>query len=315
MIRKGEAAMSKIRAFFYIIKLSLENLIKNWYMLLASVFVLFTGMYIMGTLMLTSDNISAILSEQAEHPEVEIICRSEMSDDDCLSVYRVILSDERVSSAHMNTKADNFEKMKEILQGYEELFQYEDAQSDVLYVSFDVTLKSASALEGFSTDMRKVTGVEEVQDNDSIYKYFRGISKIVRTGTIVALIVMGFLSVLLTVNTIRLTVVARKKELRIMRDLGASYAFMRGPFIAEGVTIGLLGAVLSFFAVKATYNYIARVMQRSDSALRSIINLKPFCSYSAPLIGGFILAGLLVGLVASMLAIRKYIDTERDDDK
>lgn len=307
--------MSKIRAFFYIIKLSLENLLKNWYMLLASVFVLFTGMYIMGTLLLTSDNISATLSEQAEHPEVEIICRSEMSDDDCLSVYRVILSDDRVSTAHMNTKADNFEKMKEILQGYEELFQYEDAQSDVLYVSFDVTLKKAASLDGFSSDMRKVTGVEEVQDNDSIYKYFRGISNVVRTGSIIALVVMGFLSVLLTVNTIRLTVVARKKELRIMRDLGASYAFMRGPFIAEGVTIGLLGAVLSFFAVKGTYNYIARVMERSDSALRSIIVLKPFSNYSAPLIGGFILGGLLVGLIASMLAIRKYIDTERDDDK
>ena len=307
--------MNKIRAFFYIIKLSLENLLKNWYMLLASVFVLFTGMYIMGTLLLTSDNISATLSEQAEHPEVEIICRSEMSDDDCLSVYRVILSDDRVSTAHMNTKADNFEKMKEILQGYEELFQYEDAQSDVLYVSFDVTLKKAASLDGFSSDMRKVTGVEEVQDNDSIYKYFRGISNVVRTGSIIALVVMGFLSVLLTVNTIRLTVVARKKELRIMRDLGASYAFMRGPFIAEGVTIGLLGAVLSFFAVKGTYNYIARVMERSDSALRSIIVLKPFSNYSAPLIGGFILGGLLVGLIASMLAIRKYIDTERDDDK
>lgn len=307
--------MSKIRAFFYIIKLSLENLLKNWYMLLASVFVLFTGMYIMGTLLLTSDNISATLSEQAEHPEVEIICRSEMSDDDCLSVYRVILSDDRVSTAHMNTKADNFEKMKEILQGYEELFQYEDAQSDVLYVSFDVTLKKAASLDGFSSDMRKVTGVEEVQDNDSIYKYFRGISNVVHTGSIIALVVMGFLSVLLTVNTIRLTVVARKKELRIMRDLGASYAFMRGPFIAEGVTIGLLGAVLSFFAVKGTYNYIARVMERSDSALRSIIVLKPFSNYSAPLIGGFILGGLLVGLIASMLAIRKYIDTERDDDK
>ena len=314
-LRKGAELMNRLRAFFYIIKLSLENLIKNWHMLLASVFVLFTGMYIMGTLTLTSNSISSILSEQAEHPEVEIICRSELSDDAALNVYKVILSDERISSAHMNTKADNLEKIKQTLQGYEDIFQYEGEDSAFLYVSFDVTLKSAASLEGFSSDMRKVTGVDEVQDNDSIYKYFRAISNIVRTGSIVALIVLGFLSVLLTVNTIRLTVVARKKELRIMRDLGASYAFMRGPFIAEGVTIGLLSAVVSFFAVRGTYNYVAKVIGRGESVLKSIIVLKPFSEYAHGLFWSFMLAGLAIGLVASMFAIRKYINTERDDDK
>ena len=186
--------MSKLRAFFYIIKLSLENLLKNWHMLIASIFVLFTGMFIIGTLALTSNSISDILNEQAEHPEVEVICRSEVSDEAALTVYRAILADERIASCHMNTKEDNFEKMKSTLKGFEELFKYSDAAGDVLYVSFDITLKSASTLENFSSDMRKVTGVEEVQDNDSIYKYFRSISKIVNTGTVVALCVMAFRS-------------------------------------------------------------------------------------------------------------------------
>ncbi|MBR0158364.1 MAG: permease-like cell division protein FtsX [Clostridia bacterium] len=307
--------MSKLRSLLYIIKQSLENLLKNWYMLLASVFVLFTGMYIMGTLLITSGSISAILNEQAEHPEVEVICRSEVSDDDSLLIYRAILADERVSTCKLNTKRDNFELMKKTLKGYEEIFQYEDADSNVLYVSFDIKLKSASQLEEFSEDMRKVTGVEEVQDNDSIYKYFRSISRIVKTGTVVALVVMGFFSVLLTVNTIRLTVLARRKELRIMRDLGASYAFMRGPFIAEGITIGLISALLAFFAVKGTYNYLTGVLHRSEENIRSIITLKPFSTYSGGLLTGFLLGGLAVGLIASMLAIRKYIDTERDDEK
>ncbi len=307
--------MNKLRAFFYIIKLSLENLVKNWYMLLASVFVLFTGMYIMGTLIISSSSISSILNEQAEHPEVEIICRGEVSDDESLLIYRAILADERVDAAVMNTKEDNFRKMKETLKGYEEIFQYENASSDVLYVSFDIKLRSAAELEGFSEDMRRVTGVEEVQDNDSIYKYFRAISSVVRVVTIAAMIIMGFFSVLLTVNTIRLTVLARRKELRIMRDLGASYAFMRGPFVAEGVTIGLIGALLSYLAVKGTYSYLSKLLERSGSTIREIINLKPFSAYSAGLAFGFILGGLAVGLIASMLAIRKYIDNERDDEK
>ena len=176
-------------------------------------------------------------------------------------------------------------------------------------------LRIASQIEKFAAAHDRALSVEEVQDNDSIYKYFRSISRIVKTGTVVALVVMGFFSVLLTVNTIRLTVLARRKELRIMRDLGASYAFMRGPFIAEGITIGLISALLAFFAVKGTYNYLAGVLHRSEENIRSIITLKPFSTYSGGLLTGFLLGGLAVGLIASMLAIRKYIDTERDDEK
>ena len=307
--------MNKIRAFFYILKQSFENLFKNWYMLLASILVLFTGLYIMGCLLLVSANISKILSEQAEHPEVEVICRQTVTDEDSLSVYRVILIDDRVQSVQRYTKAENFEKLKDKLAGFEDLFQYDDATSDYLYVSFNVVLKSAESLEGFSSDMRKVSGVETVQDNDSIYKYFRSINNIVITGTGVAMVLMGVLSILLTVSTIALTVVARKKELRIMRDIGASYSFMRGPFFVEGIVIGLVGALAAFFAVKITYSYVSGVLRESSGSLRSILTLAPFSDYSGKLLWGFIAGGLAVGLIASMLSIRKLIDNEKDDDK
>ena len=310
-----ERLQNKIRAFFYVIKLSLENLLKNWYMLLASVFVLFTGLYIMGSLTLVSSNIRHILAVQAEHPEVEIICRQTVTDEASLSIYQVILYDSRISECVRNTKADNFEKLKQTLKGHEELFQYEDENSEFLYVSFDVRLKSAADLESFSNDMRKVTGVEEVQNNDSVYKYFTDIAKGVRTGTLVALIIMGLLSLLMMVNTIKLTVLARRRELRIMRDLGASYAFMQGPFIVEGIVIGLLGAIAAFFAVRGTYSYLTKVLEHTESSLSSVIVLRPFSDYSGRLLLIFVLSSVAIGLVASLFAIRNYIDTAKDDDK
>jgi len=310
-----EKIQNKIRAFFYVLKLSLENLLKNWYMLLASVFVLFTGLYIMGCLGLVSSNIRNILAVQAEHPEVEIICRQSVSDEASLSIYQVILYDSRIDDCVRNTKADNFEKLKKTLKGYENLFEYEDENSEFLYVSFDVRLKSASDLEGFSEDMRKVTGVEEVQNNDSVYRYFTDIGKGVRTGTLVALVVLGLLSLLMMVNTIKLTVLARRRELRIMRDLGASYAFMQGPFIVEGIVIGLIGAIAAFFAVKGTYSYLVRLLERTESSLSSVIVLRPFSDYSGRLLLIFIGSSVLIGLVASLFAIRNYIDNEKDDDK
>ena len=155
--------------------------------------------------------------------------------------------------------------------------------------------------------MRKVSGVEEVQSNETVRSYFTNIRTWVRTGTYIGLVVLGFLSVLLMLNTIRLTVFARQKELKIMKYVGASQAYMRGPFIAEGFVIGLLGAFFAFFAVQGVYVYLCSRLARSEEYLRDLITLIPFSDMAWPILGMFVLGGIVTGFFASMLAIKKYI--------
>lgn len=297
----------KLRAVRYIFKQSVVSLTRNWYMLLASVFVLFASLFIMGSLGLASLNVRHILNEQADRPEVEIICYSEITDEASLEIARVILKDSRVDSYYRVSRAENLERMKAMMEDYADLFSYDDADSSYLYVSFDITLKDANDLERFTDDMKKVSGVEEVQSNQSVHDYFSRFSLWVRTGTYVALFVLGFLSVLLMLNTIRLTVLARQKELRIMKYVGASNAYMRGPFIAEGLVIGLIGAVLTFFAEKGAYAYLYNVLEHSEESVRKILTLIPFGRFQMKLLGLFVLGGVVTGLLSSMLAIKKYI--------
>lgn len=299
--------MRKIRAFFYVIKQSVVNLIKNWYMLLASVFVMSVTLFIMGCLLLTSANIRNILRKQAQHPEVEIICRNTVSDEASLDIAQTILSDYRVSACKRISRAENLEKMKSMLEGYEDLFQYENEDSSFLYVSFDVILGNSDDLAQFSEDMRKVSGVEAVQTNQSIYDYFTRISSWVKTGTVAASVVLGFLSVLLTYNTVRLTVFARRKELEIMKYLGASMAFMRGPFLLEGIVMGVISAGITYFVVGGTYRYLYDMLQLSESGIKDVITMIPYSDFSGNLLGFYMIAGIATGLLASMIAIRKYI--------
>ena len=298
--------MNKLRGLQYILKQSMVNLLRNWYMLLASVFVLFASLFIMGSLGLVSQNVQHNLEEQAKHPELEIHCRASWTEEACMMVEKTILQDNRIRSC---TRVSRSENLKALTDWLEEIgkgdLEYPSEDSEYTHVSFKVRLKKAADLDPFTEDMYRTEGVQEVVHNGTVIDYFTSIRSWVSTGTYVGLVVLGFLSVLLMLNTIRLTVLARKKELKIMKYVGASQAYMRGPFIAEGFVIGLIGSLLAFFAVQGVYVYLCGRLAKSSYS--SLLTLIPFSDLAWPLLGMFVLGGVVTGFFASMLAIKKYI--------
>ncbi|MBR5500732.1 MAG: permease-like cell division protein FtsX [Clostridia bacterium] len=298
----------KLRGVQYILKQSVVNLARNWYMLLASVFVLFASLFIMGSLGLASVNVQHVLDEQAGRPEMEILCFPSVTEDAADLIHKTILEDPRIEACVRVSRAENLKKLTDWFAeiGMSEV-EYPTEDSSYTRVSFDVRLKESTDLTQFEADMRKVSGIEDVESNQTVRKYFTDLRNGVRTGTYVSLVVLGLLSVLLMLNTIRLTVFARKKELHIMKYVGASYAYMRGPFVVEGVAIGLLGAILSFLAVRAAYMYLCTYLAHSASSIQDLITVIPFDDLGLKLFGLFILGGVVTGLSASMLAIKRYI--------
>lgn len=298
--------MRKIRTFYYILRQGVANSFKNWHMLFSSVFVIFVSLYIMGCLTLASTNLQRILGEISERQkEVQLDCSNEISDEASLSIADIIVNDSRVEAVERISKEENLQNAIEMFGADSALFEYSNA--DYMYVSFRVKLRSADNVEAFTEDMKKVSGIEDVIDNLSVYEYFSSLSTWVRIGSVAALIVLGFLSIMLSANTIRLTVFARKKELQIMKNIGASRVYMRGPFVVEGVIIGLLSSLLSYFAVKGTYVYLYNSVSGSSSSLRNILNLSEFGQFSGMVLLCFLAAGILVGVLSSGLAIGKYV--------
>ena len=273
--------MRKIRTFYYILRQGMANSFKNWHMLFSSIFVIFVSLYIMGCLVMVFVNLQRILTDLSEQQkEVLIDCSTEISDAASYSIADVIVSDSRVDKVDRISKEENLKNAIEMFEEEQDLF--EDFDSDYMYVSFRVQLKSVKNVQQFSEDMKKVPGIEEVTDNTSVYKYFSSLNKGVRIGSIVAVIVFGFLSVLLSANTIRLTVFARNKELFIMKNIGASKAYMRGPFVVEGIIIGIISATISYFALRVTYAYLYKLVEKKSEDLRNILGLAEFSEFSVP---------------------------------
>ena len=298
--------MRKIRTFYYILRQGMANSFKNWHMLFSSIFVIFVSLYIMGCLVMLSVNLQRILTDLSEQQkEILIDCSTEISDAASLSIADIIIDDSRVNRVDRISKEENLKNAIEMFEEEQDLFENFDA--DYMYVSFKVQLKSVKNVEQFSEDMKKVPGIEEVTDNTSVYKYFSSINKGVRIGSIVAVIVYGVLSVLLSANTIRLTVFARNKELIIMKNIGASKAYMRGPFVVEGIIIGIISATISYFALRVTYAYVYKLVEKASEGLRNILGLAEFSEFSVSVLFMFLAAGIFVGVVSGVIAVRRYV--------
>ena len=296
--------MNKVRTFFYMSKQGVQNIAKNGFMIFASVSVIFVSLFILGAMFLLSYNIESILQELSAGPAVIVNCKTDLSQESTDTLYKELQVDSLVQSVTMISKEENLEKMKSYFTEKEDLFS--DYTAEDMFVSFEVELKDVSTGERFVSDVGTMVGVDSIRDTVKVLQFFTTLKKWVSIGTVIAVVGLGILSYLLTSNTIKLTVVARKTELEIMKYVGATNSYIRGPFIIEGLFIGLLGAGLSYFLLKLVYGFLADYVNSSTS-VNNMIRFVNFSSFSGTLLLYFILAAVVIGVLGSLTAIRKHL--------
>lgn len=296
--------MNRLRTFFYMSKQGVQNIAKNGFMIFASVSVIFVSLFILGAMFLLSYNIESILQELSAGPSVVVNCNTSLSKEDTDTLYKTLQVDNRVKSVTMITKEENFEKMKSYFDEEEDLFS-SYSQED-MFVSFEVELKDISTGNNFVEEVGKMVGVDSIRDTVKVLQFFTTLKKWVSIGTVIAVVGLGILSYLLTSNTIKLTVVARKTELEIMKYVGATNSYIRGPFVIEGLFIGLLGAGLSFLLLKLVYGFLADHIN-GTSAVNGMIHIVDFSQFGGTLLLYFTLAAVIIGILGSLTAIRKHL--------
>ncbi|MDR0288021.1 MAG: ABC transporter permease, partial [Clostridiales bacterium] len=231
--------MNKVRVIFYILKQWLSNVRHNKFMIFASVCVITISLFLLGILFMISENIQYMLDNMSDKPEIIVFCNKDLSDEDCVVIKDKITSDSRVDSVTTISREENFQNLLDYFKDYdsEDLFK---GREDVSWVSFTVKLKDSQTASGFVSDMKNVGGVDDVEYSAELVSFFAGAKNITNMGIIIAFVILGLISIVLVYNTIKLTVLSRKKELEIMKYIGASNSYIRGPFYLEGIFIGII---------------------------------------------------------------------------
>lgn len=306
----------KWSSFKYLVKQGWHNMVANRLMTLASMGVLTACLFITGIAALLSFNVNSFVDYLGSKNEVVFFLSDTVTADQVSALAAQIKGTANVASSEYISKAQAVEEMKGSLGENSDLldsFSGEGNPSNPLPASFRVSVADPAGMEGTVSAIKALGGdmfykVEAPSELGNAMVSLRRVANLVGWGLVA---VLGIVSVVVINNTIKLTVFARRKEINIMKFVGATNAFIRLPFFVEGMTVGALSGVVATLLVGGGYYALDRGISQSDS-FSVLLNefsscMLPFKTVILPLAAGFMAFGMLIGSTGCATSIRKHL--------
>lgn len=245
----------RLRILRNIIKQGFQGMWRNRGMGLASVSSITAVLLILGLvliLVLSVNNV--VIQTKNEFDGIQVYLYDNIDIETENSIQDSIVSLSGINSVEFFTKEEALEEMKE--DWGDDAYLLEDLDPNPLQDSFKVKLSDPDQAKAIVAQIEELDGVEEVSSFQEIIENMIKLSKNVQIGGIIVIIVLVLISIFIISNTIKLTVMARSREIQIMKYVGATNGYIRGPFVIEGVLFGLIGAVLSILIINYGYQYV-----------------------------------------------------------
>ncbi|HOA97322.1 permease-like cell division protein FtsX [Acetivibrio saccincola] len=291
----------KLRTGRYILKEGIINIHKNILMSFASITVVTASLIILGGFFAIIANINHNINRLSEKPEMGVFCNAQLDDSEVASIEWLIMSDDRIKEYTIVTKEEAYKEVEELLDNNKSLM--EGLGNDFLSVSFSINLANSEYAEEVVNKLSVFPGVDKVEYSKRALDLMSKVRYWVRVGSSFILFLLIAISVVIISNTIKLAVFARRKEINIMKYIGATDWFIRLPFIVEGVIIGLIGAIMGFGLLNFIYT---RFFNKFDLTLFGLEMIHKSEFFSG-LILNMLLIGVIVGALGSVVSIRKHL--------
>lgn len=290
----------------YLIRTGVKSVFRNRLMSFAAIGVLVACMILIGAAILFSMNINSIVEFTEEQNEIVVFCDDSLDDQALARVSDDLNATENVIDVVFFSREEAFEYMKERI-GAENLF--EELTADIYPDAYKVRVKNLGQLEETVAQIEGYDGVIQVNAPTDIADVVVEIKSTVYVAGIGIVAILAVVALVIIANTIKITVFNRRKEINIMKFVGATDSFIRLPFIIEGMMIGLLAAVFAFFIIWGAYDYLITWLEGNQSMLYRQFQdqIVPFNNIALEMLAAFAGAGVFIGVGGSMIFVRKYL--------
>ena len=297
-----------LNSFFYLVKQGFKNLWNNRLMSLASVGVLDSCMLLIGAAALLSVNVSSIVDAVEDQSEAVVYLDENLDSASVENVRAGIISSGKVSTIEFISKEDALFSMMESLGDDGILFEAYQKDNN-LPDSFRITFTDVSDLKDTVYYLESIEGVYSVSALTEVAEVITGIKNMAYIGGTIIIGLLIAVSLMIIGNTIKITVFSRRREVNIMKYVGATNGFIRLPFIVEGVSLGIFSGALSYGIIYFAYDYIVNwVSSQTASWFGKVVSeLVPFSEISSYLLLGFIGGGAFIGLFGCVAFIGKHL--------
>ena len=294
---------STIKYFF---RESFSGLKKNLLMTMASMVAVAACISILSFSYCVGSNLQYMLDQMEDSIGISVFLKGELTGEEIEKLKKEIGKIDHVEGVEYISPADALDELKKDWGAEEDIFIGLDEANNPLSHSFQITLDKIENQNGVLTALENVDGIDNIRHGQTETELLMKANRIFSVASVIVMLMLGIISVMIIMNTIRISVVNRRIEINIMKYVGATDWFIRWPFVIEGIIIGLVGALVPLIIGFPIYAKIT-------SAIFAYLPMITFVQFK--LTGdvfGFlfpfgILFGIALGVIGSVTSIRKHL--------
>lgn len=292
----------KLKTGEYFIQEVFHSLRRNNWMTFASIGTVAVSLFVLGVFLILVLNMNRLAGMLESQVQISVYLEDHLTDREKRQIGYDIESLQGIDSVTYVDRETAKERLKERLGDQKYLL---DALSEdnPLPDAFEVTVTTPAVVESAAGAIAAMQGVEEAKYGQDVVEHLFDITRLMRIFGFVLMGLLGGATLFIISNTIRLTVFARRKEIAIMKYVGAMDWFIRWPFLLEGIVLGCIGGFIAAVALRSFYAAMAAKIY-STLAFFPLMPQYPFMNYVTLAI---LLAGIVIGAIGSVISLKRFL--------
>ena len=291
--------------FGYLLGEGFRNVFHNKKSSGASLAIMCATMLIFGLFFMIIENLNNAVETLETQQGIQVFIQKTATDAQMEQIGEQIQAIDGVNKVTFVSKEDALNQTKEKLKDKQALIAGWD-ESNPFKASYLVTLTDLKLSSQVQDEIKKIDNIDSIQSRDETINGLVAIANGVRIVSAVILTLLVLISIFIIGNTIKLTVHARRKEISIMKYVGATDSFIRWPFVIEGIIIGIVAALLSILVLGIAYSLITN--EAANSIISTMgIKLLSFTDMTTLLVIVYMVLGIGIGALGSSISMRKYL--------
>ncbi len=294
----------KINNIGYLLKEGVKGIFLHGFMSFAAVCVTVACLLIIGSFSILVYNVNIMVEDLNKTNEILAYVDSDLSDAEARSIGTKI---NQIDNVLQSTFVSREEALQNFIADHKDEGEaFTGVVASDLRHRFVIVLEDNSLMEQTDAQIKQIPGVAKTNAAYELAEGFSTLQDVLHIVSLGIIAVLLVVSLLIISNTVKLAMYDRRDEIAIMKMVGATNGFIRLPFVVEGFTLGMLGAVLAFFSEWGLYNALIERVDAVDSL--KLFSFVPFEDLLVPMVITFAAAGLFVGVLGSWTSIRKFMD-------
>ena len=294
----------KINNAKYFAKEATQNVFSNGWMSLASVFTVVASLLVFGLFLVLAMNLNYMVTQVESDYEITLTVNESLTDEQVAVIGTTLEKLPNISEVTFQSRDERMLLLREQFGENADLLDRYQNEKNPLRHWYKIKCKDLNMSDQTVANIREISGVVRVISNGETIHKLTTTSNYISQISVWLMIALGIISIFIISNTIKLAVFSRRKEINIMKFVGATDWFIRWPFIIEGMIIGIIGAAFSLMLVSLGYNGLTRLLTSLQIEFVRFLPLNGIMGY---LVLAFFLMGIGMGALGSIVALRKHL--------